>query len=303
MGRERSEGVNAAGMIRWVRRLDARWMRRYSGPPRNLPGDAGRKPVTVITGGSEGIGRALANAFAKDGHAILLVASGRDGLERAVAELRRDFGVDVYAAAIDLSAPDAVAQLDAALDANGVYADYLVNNAGIGLGGAFAEQDAEKLERLVRLNVGALTALTRRYLPDMVARSHGGLLNLASLGGLLPGPYQAAYYASKAYVVSLTEALAYENAGQGVRISAALPGPVATRFHERMGVTSANYMKFQTVPNPEAVARDIYSGFMGRRTLIAPGVLPTLNFMALRLIPIPNFILVPFIGWFLKQRY
>lgn len=290
-------------MANWLQRLDARWMRRYSGPPRTLARDAGRKPAVIVTGGSEGIGRALADEFARKGHVLLLVARSRDRLEQAASELRRDFGAEAHIAAIDLSAPDAVARLDAALDAAGLYADYLVNNAGIGFGGAFAEQDAAKLSRLVSLNVAALTGLTRRYLPDMLERARGGVLNLASLGGLLPGPYQAAYYASKAYVVSFTEALAYENAGRGLRISAAVPGPVATRFHEKMGVTNANYLKLQTVPNPQAVARVIYSGFMGRRTLIAPGVLPTLNFVALRLIPIPHFILVPFIGWFLKQRY
>jgi short-subunit dehydrogenase len=288
-------------MANWLQRLDARWMRRYSGPPRTLARDAGRKPAVIVTGGSEGIGRALADEFAAAGHVLLLVARGRDRLEQAASELRRDFGAEAHIAAIDLAAPDAVAQLDAALDAAGLFCDYLVNNAGIGLGGPFAEQDAARLDRLVSLNVGALTALTRRYLPDMLERARGGVLNLASLGGLLPGPYQAAYYASKAYVVSLTEALAYENAGRGLRISAAVPGPVATRFHEKMGAASAHYLKLQTVPNPSAVARVIYSGFMGRRVLIAPGILVSFNFLAVKFIP--HFILVPFIGWFLRQRY
>lgn len=288
-------------MTNWLQRLDARWARRYSGPPRALPGDTGLRPATVITGGSEGIGRGLADEFAKAGHTLLLVARSADKLEQAASELRRDFGVDVHIAAIDLAEPDVVDRLDAALAGAGLYCDYLVNNAGIGLGGAFAEQDAAKLSRLLRLNVAALTGLTHRYLPDMLARARGGVLNLASLGGLLPGPYQAAYYASKAYVVSLTEALAYENAGRGLRISAALPGPVATGFHERMGTTNANYLKLQTVPNPKTVARVIYSGFMGRRVLIAPGILVSFNFVAVRFIP--HFILVPFIGWFLKQRY
>lgn len=288
-------------MANWLQRLDARWMRRHSGPPRVLARDAGRKPAVIITGGSEGIGRALANEFAAAGHILLLVARSRDKLEQAASELRRDYGVEAHVAAIDLAALDAVAQLDAVLHVSGLYAHILVNNAGIGLGGAFAEQDAAKLDRLINLNVGALTDLTRRYLPDMLERARGGVLNLASLGGLLPGPYQAAYYASKAYVVSLTEALAYENAGRGVRISAALPGPVATRFHERMGAASANYLKLQTVPNPQAVARVIYSGFLGRRVLIAPGILVTFNFLAVKFIP--HFILTPFIGWFLRQRY
>jgi short-subunit dehydrogenase len=215
--------------------------------------------------------------------------------------LRREHGAEVHVAAIDLAVDGALAEVEAALNRAGLYPDYLVNNAGVGLGGPFAEQDAEQLNRLLDLNMGALTLLTKRFLPDMLARARGGVLNIASLGGLLPGPYQAAYYASKAYVVSLTEALAYENVGRGVRISAAVPGPVATRFHEKMGAANAHYLSLQTVPGPDRVAELIYSGFMGRRTLIAPGVLPTFNAVAARFMP--HFLLVPFIGWFLKQRY
>jgi short-subunit dehydrogenase len=288
-------------MANWLQRLETRWVRRHAGTAVPPPADAGRKPAAVITGASEGIGRALANEFAGKGHHLLLIARNADRLNAAAGELRRDFGVGVHVAAIDLATPDAVAKVEAALAEAGLYADYLVNNAAIGLGGPFIGHDAERIDRLVDLNVVALTGLTRRFLPDMLARTRGGILNIASLGGLLPGPYQAAYYASKAYVVSLTEALAYENAGRGVRISAAVPGPVATRFHEKMGVGSANYLKLHSVPTPELVAELIYSGFMGRRRLIAPGILPTFNSLAVRFIP--HFLLVPFVGWFLKKRY
>lgn len=288
-------------MANWLQRLDARWMRRHAGAAAVPAGDAGRKPCAVITGGSEGIGRALAGEFAAHGHNLLLIARDLGHLRAAADEIARTHGVKVHTAAIDLTAPDAVQQVEAALAAGRLYADYLVNNAGMGLGGAFAGQDADRLDQLTRLNVWALTALTRRFLPDMLARAQGGVLNLSSLGGLLPGPYQAAYYASKAYVVSLTEALAYENAGRGVRISAAVPGPVATRFHAKMGVASAPYLKLHTVPSAERIARIIYSGFMGRRILIAPGILPTFHFAVVGFLP--HFVLVPFIGWFLKQRY
>lgn len=143
--------------------------------------------------------------------------------------------------------------------------------------------------------------LTRHFLPDMLARARGGILNVASLGGFLPGPHQAAYYASKAYVVSLTEALAIENAGCGVRICAAAPGPVDTKFHEKMGAAGAFYLKLMWPMDPVRAARIIYSGFAGRRTIIVPGLLASLNSFGARYMP--HAILTPVMGWILKRRY
>ena len=288
-------------MANWIQKLETAWWRRHVRDAGALPEDHGKVPVCVITGGSEGIGRRLADEFAARGNALLLIARTGAALEKAAAELRRDYPVKVYIAAIDLTQPEPEKSVAAALDANALYAEILVNNAAIGLGGAFALQDEAKIATLCKLNVEALTALTRAFLPAMLRRGRGGVLNLASLGGLLPGPYQAAYYASKAYVLSLTEALASENAGRGVLSSAAAPGPVATRFHERMGTKNAFYVRLQNAMTPERAARIIASGFMGRRTVIVPGIVPSFNSFAVRLIP--HAVLVPFIGWFLKQRY
>ena len=288
-------------MANWMKKLETAWWRRHVREAGALPEDRGKSPVCIITGGSEGIGRHLANEFAARGHALLLIARTQTALESAAAGLRRNYPVKVYTAAIDLTLPEPEKTVAAALDANALYAEILVNNAAIGLGGAFAAQDAVKLTALDKLNVEALTALTRAFLPAMLRRGRGGVLNLGSLGGLLPGPYQAAYYASKAYVISLTEALAFENAGRGVLISAAAPGPVATRFHEKMGTKNAFYFRLLNVMTAERAARIIVSGFMGRRTLIVPGLVPSFNSFAVRLIP--HAVLVPFIGWFLKQRY
>jgi len=288
-------------MANWLQRLETAWSRRNVSKAEAAPDDQGRQPVCIITGASEGIGRYLANEFAERGHRLLLVARNAENLEKAAAELQESYGVDVRTAAIDLAAPDHTERIQRALDENGLYADVLVNNAAIGLGGPFADQDPDRIETLCQLNITALTALTRIYLPDMLRRARGGVLNVASLGGLLPGPYQAAYYASKAYVISLTEALAYENAGRGVRICAAAPGPVATRFHERMGAQNAFYLYLQRVMPPDTVARIIYSGFVGRRTIVVPGLMASFNAFAVRYIP--HALLVPFIGWFLKRRY
>jgi short-subunit dehydrogenase len=290
-------------MAEWLRRLETAWMRRNV-PRQRTPGpdvDDGRLPVCLITGASEGIGRELANEFAARGHRLLLVARNEAALAKVCEELARDHNVTAHAAAADLTKSDYLVRIRDVLNQEGLYVDILVNNAGFGLGGPFAEQDPARIEELCRLNIEALTMLTRSFLPDMLTRARGGVLNVASLGGLLPGPYQAAYYASKAYVISLTEALAHENAGRGVRISAAAPGPVATKFHERMGAANSIYLKLMQPMDPARAARIIHSGFAGRRTIIVPGLLASLNSFGARYMP--HAVLTPVIGWILKKRY
>ncbi len=176
----------------------------------------------------------------------------------------------------------------------------LVNNAAIGLSGPFAEHDHAETLRLVDLNMRALTDLMRRYLPEMLARAGGGVLNIASLGGALPGPYQAAYYASKAYVISLSEAVAHEIGGRGTRVSVVVPGPVATRFHESMGAQSALYTRVLGCMDADVVARAAYRGYRCRKLLITPGVLTTLNYFAVRVLP--HTILTPLMAILLKRR-
>ncbi len=289
-------------MAEWLRRLETAWMRRNASRVREEPEDGDtRHPVCVITGGSEGIGRQLANEFAARGHRLLLVARHEAALDEACEQLSRDYNVTVHAVAADLTEPDYLVKIRDIVNREGLYIDILVNNAAEGLGGPFAGQEPGRIEDLCRLNVEALTMLTRSFLPDMLARARGGVLNVASLGGFLPGPYQAAYYASKAYVISLTEALAYENAGLGVRICAAAPGPVGTRFHEKMGAASAFYLKLMWPMDPARAARIIYSGFAGRRTIIVPGLLASFNSFGARFMP--HVIMTPVIGWILKQRY
>lgn len=289
-------------MTNFMQRLDAAWASRYASPTSPQPSaDDTRKPVCIITGGSEGIGRHLADEFAAEGHALLLIARNEDNLQQAASELRSAHGVDVHVFPLDLAAPDAVEQVQAALDSHGLYADHLVNNAAIGIGGPFLEQDADRLTRLIALNITALTALTRYFLPGMLKRQRGGVLNLASIGGLLPGPYQATYYASKAFVMSLTEALAHEYAGLGVRITVAAPGPVQTGFHKRMGINAAHYLEMSGGMSAERAARLIYAGYICRRRVIVPGFLASLAAFAVRYIP--HVVLVPFIGWLIKRRY
>jgi NADP-dependent 3-hydroxy acid dehydrogenase YdfG len=213
------------------------WRRRYwRADPAALAAYAGLRPFTVVTGGSEGIGLALARRFAGAGNDVLLVARRPEPLIAAAERIRAESRVEVATASIDITRPDAIGALEAALAARGAYADILVNSAGIGLAGQFGEQSPETLAQLLDLNVRALTTLSRHFLAGMRVRGRGGILNLASLGGYAPGPHQAAYYASKAYVLSLSEAVAAETAGEGgarVRLGAGPGQHTLSRPHGR----------------------------------------------------------------------
>lgn len=256
--------------------------------------------MVVVTGGSEGIGYALARRFAAAGNNLVLVARRPGPLEDAASRLRADYGVEVVAVPADLTRPDAIPAIEAALAARRAYADVLVNSAGVGLAGPFHAQPQDAITRLLDVNVLAVTALTRHFLAGMRIRGRGGILSIASLGAYTPGPNQAVYYASKAYLLSLSEAIASETAGKGVRITAVAPGPVNTRFHERMGAEHALYRHLLAPSSPEAVARASYYGFALGLRVVIPGPLNPLLALAMRILP--HRILIPIVGALLKQR-
>lgn len=269
-----------------IKALHTAWLRRWwRADARAIAAYAGLAPVVVVTGGSEGLGLALARCFAHAGHQLLLVARDAARLEAAAATLKTECACEIDILALDLAAADAVAAIDRKLAAMSAYADVVVNNAGIGMSGDFSEQDPAALEQLVALNVRALTSLTRHYLPGMKIRGRGGILNLASVGSYGPGPNQAAYYASKAYVLSLTEAIAHENAGQGVRICASAPGPVRTRFHAKMGAERALYRWISPPAPPELVGRFTYWGYLIGMRVVWPGAITPVAALAMRLLP------------------
>jgi short-subunit dehydrogenase len=276
------------------------WRRRRWRPDRAaLAAYAGLRPMAVVTGASEGIGYALARRFAAAGHDVMLVARRAEPLEQAAAAIRAELKVRAIAVPADVTAPEAIATIDHALARHGAYADTLVNSAGIGLAGPFHAQAPDDVMRLLDLNVRALTALTRHYLPGMRQRGRGGVLNLASLGGYTPGPNQAAYYASKAYVISLTEAIAAEMAGEGVRVCVLAPGPVRTRWHDRAGAGNAVY-RYLLPLSAAAVARQGYLGYTLGLRVVVPGLVSPLLALALRIVPHP--ITVPIVRWLLKPR-
>lgn len=271
------------------------WIRRRAAPdPAALAAVAARTPAVVVTGASRGIGRALAFRFARAGHDVVMLARGAAPLEEAARAVARATHVRAVPLALDVTQTDAARALDERLEAAGLYADVLVNNAGIGLAGGFAQQCAGEIDRLIALNITAATRLMHHALAPMLARGRGGVLNVASLGGLVPGPYQAAYYASKAYLVSLTEAVAHEVRGRGVRVAVVAPGPVETSFHAAMHAKKALYRTLLPAETADAVARSAYLGYAMGRTVIVPGALPTVAGVAVRVLP--HMLTVPLVG-------
>jgi uncharacterized protein len=285
------------------------WRRRHWRPsaPPSVQGDTGdgragdeSAPFIVITGGSEGIGLALAHRFAAAGHNVMVVARSASNVVAAADALMRKYQIVAVGLAVDVTRADAALAIDQALiDADG-YCDVLINNAGMGLSGDFMDATPDDIDQVLQLNIAALTRLTRHFLPAMRARGRGGILNVSSLAALTPGPYQAVYYASKAYVLSLTEALAHEVAGQGVTMSALVPGATDTAFHRRMGATSALYSRILPMPTPETVARLAYRRFRIGQRVIAPGIIATIAVFGARVTP--HWILVPLMAAILKLR-
>ncbi len=257
-------------------------------------------PVTVVTGATEGVGFELAREFARAGDVLLLVARTRDRLDQAAEAIRNEFGVTAHVLAADLASPEGCAAVEQAVHDNGLFTKYLVNNAALGHCGFFAEADADTLTAIVDLNVRAPTDLARRFLPAMIERNEGGVLNVASMAGLMPGPHQATYYASKAFLLSLSEALAHETIRTNVRVAALAPGPVKTAFHERMDSESGFYIRFLGLASAERVAQIGYANFMCGQRVIVPGAIAML--MALTMRFVPHTLLTPFAAWLLKKR-
>lgn len=255
------------------------------------------KPIIVVTGGSRGIGAALAMRFAETGNDVALVARDAGTLSTAARLISEKTHRRVIELVQDITDDNAPASIEFTLAKQGFHIDVLINNAGIGLSGTFDQTSSGDLDVLIDLNIRSMTRLMRYFLPGMRARRRGGILNVASLGGIVPGPYQSAYYASKSYVISLTEAVAAEVSGEGVRIAALVPGPVNTAFHQDMGAEGARYRWILPAQTLERVARAAYRGFnLGQRVII-PGLFYRLAYVALKLLPHP--VSVPFMAWLL----
>ena len=240
-------------------------------------------PVTLITGASAGIGAELARVFAAHGHALVLVARRQDRLEALAEEIAAAGKPRPLVLAADLGERDAVAQIREQLTARGLEPDIVVNNAGFGLSGAAAELSRDEQLAMIDLNVRALTDFSLAFV-DSIARHRGGILNVASIVSFLPGPGMAVYYATKAYVLSFSEALHRELAGRGVRVTALCPGPVLTEFQVRSGMPVDGIPGFIMLP-VQRVARIGYRSLMRGKRVVVAGIGNKIIVWLFRLVP------------------
>ena len=247
--------------------------------------DSTTRPTALVTGASGGIGAALARELAQHGHDLVLAARSVEPMEALAAELRLS-GIAATVIAADLSKAGAAASLAADIAARGLVIDVLVNNAGLGAAGRFDRGDPARIGDILQVNIVALTELTRLLVPGMVARRRGRILLVASVAGFQPGPHMATYFASKAYVLSLGEALACELRGTGVSVTTLCPGATATRFFDVAGAERSLMARHLRKMMPaDQVARLAYRGLIAGRRVVITGAMNRLVALAVRHLP------------------
>lgn len=229
--------------------------------------------TALITGASSGIGRALAREFARHGHSLVIVAPVEGELNALAASLERDYGVSVCAIAKDLTQENATQEVFEAARGQGFRVDILVNNAGRGRRGLFWENSLDRDLDTIRLNIEAVLRLTRLFLPPMLRRHHGRILNTASLASFEPGPHLAVYHATKAFVLSLSESLATELKGTGVTLTALCPGATDTDFFPKAGMVDTPAFQEGSLMAPRLVAEAAYAAVMRGDRLCIPGAM------------------------------
>ena len=240
--------------------------------------------TALITGASSGIGLELAHLFARDGYRLVLVARSRGALRELGDDLQSRYHIPVRISPKDLAHPASPSELLSELQEAGIVLDVLVNNAGFGVGGAFLETDWNNEAEMMQVNMVALTHLTKLFLPQIRARE-GKVLNVASTAAFQPGPFMAMYYASKAYVLHFTEALAEELEGSGVTVTCLCPGPVRTNFQKRAHIGETRLMHSPLLVDVREVARIGYEGMQQGKRVVIPGWKNRLVMEMLRLAP------------------
>ncbi len=257
--------------------------------------------AALVTGASAGIGSAIAHELAKRGHGVVLVARRKDRLEELARELTSRYGVRAETVSSDLSKPPSRNRISGRVTELGLDIEILINNAGFATGGPFHEADAPRELEQVRVLVEAVVALTSTFLPGMVQRGRGAILNVASTAGMQPMPYSAGYSAAKAYVLTFSEALHQEVRGKGVTVTALAPGPVETEFWQIAGWDVKGGRSFEkAVPRPalitaEEAARAGVNGLRAGRRVVVPGLPVRAAMEASRYIP--HALKLPAIEW------
>ncbi|MBY5346399.1 SDR family NAD(P)-dependent oxidoreductase [Rhizobium leguminosarum] len=249
--------------------------------------------AVVVVGGSRGIGRAIAKVAAREHNVVVLVARSPEGLAAAAADVQQAGG-EPFTLELDLFAADASARLEAFLIANDLVCGVLVNSAGYGLRGAATLLPVKDQMGIIDVNIRALTDMTLRFLPGMLARGRGGVINLGSVAGLVPGPYMALYYASKGFVRSFSDALHQEVRRFGVTVTCVAPGPVSTEFLEKAGANRAALFKILPKMDAEYVAERAWSGFNSGHRCVVPGISAKLFTLVAAFLP--TAVILPLIG-------
>jgi hypothetical protein len=227
--------------------------------------------TALITGASSGIGKALAENFAQADYDIVLTARNATSMEAHAAELQARFGITVTIFAADLESDSAVKELHAAIKSRGITLSALVNNAGYGTYGLFQDTALERELAMMRLNMNAVVALTKLFLPDLLS-TKGKILNLSSTAAFQPGPYMCVYYATKAFVLSFSEAIAAELAETGVTVTALCPGPTSSGFQARAEMFHSKFVYGRKLPTSEAIARKGFRAMQRGQRVYVPGI-------------------------------
>jgi uncharacterized protein len=252
------------------------------------------RPITLITGASSGIGAELARVFAAHGHELVLVARREDKLNALAEEIAATGRPRPTVLCVDLARRDAVSIIAAELASRHLEPEAVVNNAGFGLVGPAAALSRDEQLAMIDVNVRALTELSLTFV-ESLTRHRGGILNVASVAAFMPGPGLAVYYASKAYVLSFSEALHQELSRNGVRVTALCPGPVPTGFQVRAGLHGDRAQSALMSLSPERVARIGYDGFMRGERVVVAGLGNRIGLLLVRFVP--NALLLPLLDW------
>ena len=248
-----------------------------------IPFMANASNTALITGASSGIGLDLANIFARDGHNVVLVARSEAKLRELAAELESRHRIAARVVVADLARTHAPQRVADAV--KGLAIEFLINNAGYGVAGKFVETDLEAELEMIQVNVTALTHLTKLFLPAMVARGRGRVLNVASTASFQPGPLMAVYYATKAYVLSFSEAIAEELSGTGVTVTALCPGPTATGFQDAAAINDLRLLSVLKKMPSRAVAEAGYKAMMRGKRVVVTGAVNKLLAQSIRVSP------------------